>query len=45
MILKKALEKYQSLFKQGSYNTLNHSTLHALKSALQEEQTQYKKDL
>ncbi len=40
---KKALEKYKSLFKQGDYNALNHSTLHALKSALQEEQTQYKK--
>ncbi len=40
---KKAIEKYQSLFKQGDYNTLNHSTLHALKSALKEEQIHYKK--
>ncbi|GAA4276893.1 LytR/AlgR family response regulator transcription factor [Aquimarina mytili] len=40
---KKALEKYESLFKQGDYKALNHSTLHALKSALQEEQIQYKK--
>ncbi len=41
--LKKALDKYQSLFKQGNYKALNHATLDALKSALQEEQIQYKK--
>ncbi|MEW7288927.1 LytR/AlgR family response regulator transcription factor [Aquimarina sp. 2304DJ70-9] len=39
----KALEKYQSLFKQGDYNALNSSTLQVLRFALQEEQTQYKK--
>ncbi len=40
---KKALEKYQSLFKQGIYNPLDSTTIIALKSAIQEEQTQYKK--
>ena len=39
----KALEKYQSLFKQGNYESLNHSTIDVLKSALQEEYTTYKK--
>lgn len=40
----KALEKYQSLFKQGEYSSsLNNETLSALKMALQEEQTHYKK--
>ena len=40
----KALEKYQSLFKQEKYNnTLNTEILSALKMALQEEQTSYKK--
>lgn len=39
----KAIEKYQSLFKQGNYNSLNHSTIDALKSALKEENTIYKK--
>ncbi len=40
---KKAIEKYQSLFKQGNYNSLNSDTLYNLKSALQEENTSYKK--
>ena len=40
---KKALEKYRSLFKQGSYETLNHSTLKQLQHALHEEQESYKK--
>ncbi|GAA4273899.1 LytTR family DNA-binding domain-containing protein [Aquimarina gracilis] len=40
---KKAIDKYESLFKQGQYNTLNSSTLNFLKSALQEEHIQYKK--
>ncbi|MEP2237414.1 MAG: LytTR family DNA-binding domain-containing protein [Maribacter sp.] len=40
----KALEKYNSLFKQGEYNSkLSNETLSALKTALQEEQTNYKK--
>lgn len=39
----KAIEKYQALFKQGDYNALNHSTIDALKFALKEENTNYKK--
>ncbi|MBA6157280.1 response regulator transcription factor [Tenacibaculum sp. S7007] len=39
----KAIEKYQSLFNQGNYNKLNSDTLSNLKSALQEENTSYKK--
>ncbi|WP_157821828.1 LytTR family DNA-binding domain-containing protein [Tenacibaculum sp. Bg11-29] len=39
----KAIEKYQSLFNQGKYNALNTDTLSNLKSALQEENTSYKK--
>ena len=39
----KAIEKYQSLFKQGDYTALDHSTIDALKSALKEESTIYKK--
>nr|WP_291869467.1 LytTR family transcriptional regulator DNA-binding domain-containing protein [Maribacter sp.] len=40
----KALEKYQSLFKQSRYSSdLNNKTLKALKIALQEEQAHYKK--
>lgn len=39
----KAIEKYQALFKQGDYNKLNSDTLSNLKSALQEENTSYKK--
>ncbi|WP_299432532.1 LytTR family DNA-binding domain-containing protein [uncultured Aquimarina sp.] len=39
----KALEKYQSLFKKGSYNSLDHSTINVLKSAIQEGQDTYKK--
>ena len=39
----KAIEKYQSLFNQGKYNTLSPDTLSNLKSALQEENTAYKK--
>jgi DNA-binding LytR/AlgR family response regulator len=39
----KAIEKYQSLFKKGNYTALDNSTIDALKSALQEEYTTYKK--
>ncbi|WP_086029429.1 LytR/AlgR family response regulator transcription factor [Tenacibaculum holothuriorum] len=39
----KAIEKYQSLFNQGNYNKLNSDTISNLKSALQEENTSYKK--
>lgn len=39
----KAIEKYQTLFKQGDYNPLNTETLSHLKSALQEENNSYKK--
>jgi len=39
----KAIEKYQALFKTGNYNSLNNETLSNLKSALQEENTTYKK--
>ena len=40
---KKALEKYDSLFQQGNYNPLNSNTISELKSALQEENVNYKK--
>lgn len=40
---KKAIEKYQSLFQKGDYNTLNQQTITELKSALKEENTKYKK--
>ncbi len=40
---KKAIEKYQSLFKQGNYQRLNDSTLKELQHALHEEQASYKK--
>lgn len=39
----KAIEKYQSLFNKGDYNTLNHNVLSKLKSALKEENVNYKK--
>ncbi len=39
----KALDKYQSLFKQENYATLNTNVLKALKSALKEESTHFKK--
>ncbi|MFT6190854.1 MAG: two-component system response regulator LytT [Polaribacter sp.] len=39
----KAVEKYQSLFSQGNYNSLSSDTLSNLKSALQEESTSFKK--
>lgn len=39
----KAIEKYQTLFKQGAYNILNHQTLNELKSALKDEHRNYKK--
>lgn len=39
----KAIKKYQSLFKQGNYNGLNHTTIDTLKSALQQENTSFKK--
>jgi len=38
-----ALNKYQSLFKQESYATLNPNVLNVLKAALKEENTHYKK--
>lgn len=41
--LKKALEKYHSLFKQGDYNRLNRQTITDLKSVLKEEHNNYKK--
>ncbi len=40
---RKALEKYESLFRSGQYNTLDTTTIDALKLALQEEQVSYKK--
>ncbi len=40
---RKAIEKYQALFNQGDYNTLNKQTITELKSALKEEHTNYKK--
>jgi len=39
----KAIEKYESLFKQGNYNLLNTATISALKSALKDEVISYKK--
>mgnify|MGYP006083092075 FL=1 len=39
----KAIHKYQSLFKKGVYTTLDTSSIDALKAALQEEYTTYKK--
>lgn len=39
----KAIYKYQSLFKKGDYAALDNATINALKSALQEEYTTYKK--
>ena len=39
----KAIHKYQSLFKKGEYNALDHTTIDALKVALQQEYTNYKK--
>lgn len=38
-----ALKKYESLFQQGNYSTLNSNTISELKSVLQEENTSYKK--
>ncbi|MFY0631794.1 MAG: response regulator transcription factor [Flavobacteriaceae bacterium] len=40
---KKALQKYESLFRQGEYNPLNSNTISDLKSALQEESINFKK--
>ncbi len=40
---KKALEKYQSLFKQGGYNVLDDTTINVLRSAIQLGQNEYKK--
>ena len=40
---KKALKKYESLFQQGEYNPLNSNTISKLKSAVQEEHTNFKK--
>lgn len=42
-VFDKAIEKYQSLFKQGDYTALDHSTINALKLALKEEHANYKK--
>ncbi|WP_026776649.1 LytTR family DNA-binding domain-containing protein [Polaribacter sp. Hel_I_88] len=39
----KAIYKYQSLFNKGDYNPLNTTTIDALKTALQNEYTTYKK--
>lgn len=39
----KAILKYQSLFKKGDYSSLDTAAINALKSALQEEHTTYKK--
>ncbi|QNM85229.1 response regulator transcription factor [Polaribacter pectinis] len=39
----KAINKYESLFKKGDYNSLDSNTIDALKSALQQENTTYKK--
>lgn len=39
----KAILKYESLFNKGDYTTLNNTTINALKLALQEEYTIYKK--
>lgn len=39
----KAIHKYQSLFNKGDYKALDNNTINALKSALQEEYTTYKK--
>lgn len=38
-----AIQKYQSLFKQGDYEALNTTTIDNLKSALQQEYNSYKK--
>jgi len=38
----KAIEKYQSLFKQGNYAALNTNTIEVLRSALKEEHQNYK---
>ncbi len=40
---KKAIEKYESLFKQGLYKKLDHDTINELKSVLKDEQASYKK--
>ena len=39
----KAIEKYQTLFTKGTYNSLNNKTINELKSVLKEENTNYKK--
>jgi two-component system response regulator LytT len=39
----KAIHKYQFIFKKGAYNRLDSSTIVALKTALQQEYTTYKK--
>lgn len=39
----KAIHKYQSLFNKGAYNPLDSTTIDALKTALQQEYTTYKK--
>ncbi|MHA7055947.1 LytR/AlgR family response regulator transcription factor [Aquimarina sp. M1] len=40
---KRALEKYQSLFKKGAYHTIDHKTIHLLKASIQQGQEQFKK--
>ena len=39
----KAINKYESLFKKGDYSSLDSNTIDALKIALQQENTTYKK--
>ncbi|MEQ6123746.1 LytTR family DNA-binding domain-containing protein [Pseudotenacibaculum sp. MALMAid0570] len=39
----KALQKYESLFQKGEYDSLNSNTISELKSALQEENSNFKK--
>ncbi|MFK8059885.1 MAG: LytR/AlgR family response regulator transcription factor [Polaribacter sp.] len=39
----KAINKYQALFNKGDYTNLDNTTISALKTALQEEYTTYKK--
>ena len=41
--IKQALNKFQSFFKTESYQPIQHDTINLLKSALQQEQTNYKK--
>ncbi|WP_378181653.1 LytR/AlgR family response regulator transcription factor [Aquimarina sp. SS2-1] len=40
---KRALEKYQSLFKQGAYNKIDDATINILRSSIQQSRDHYKK--